>query len=145
MSGAAIANTTANPAANANAKGNGNQRVDAERETIYFHKGRDLATLPVPCQVRLSKPGTEEYKYWERQMTHEIFFHLHHYCFGLFEVTKANMGIGVDEAGKKALYRDAITQFDYVLNRWPKQNPLYQEAERMRNEAATKAKAKRIR
>jgi hypothetical protein len=100
----------------------------AAGETIFFSLERDTPKLSPACQARL-KGSEAQYKYWEKQVGgHDIFIHYHHYCFGVFEMQKAMTSIGLDRASQMALYRDAVTQFDYVLHRWPKNHPLYQES-----------------
>lgn len=95
--------------------------------TIFFSLERDTPSLSPACQARLKGPEAE-YKRWEQQLGREIFFHYHHYCFGKFEMNKAMTAPGLDRSSQMALYRDAVTQFDYVLYRWPKNHPLYQES-----------------
>lgn len=95
--------------------------------TIFFSLERDTPSLSEPCQARL-KGSEAEYKRWEQQLGREIFFHYHHYCFGVFEMNKAMTSVSLDKSSQMALYRDAVTQFDYVLNRWPKEHPLYRES-----------------
>lgn len=110
--------------------------------SIFFDKERDLPSLTPACQARIGKASETEYKRWERELGHEIFFHYHHYCFGVFEFNKAMLGIGLDRPARMALYRDSITQFDYVLARWPKDHPLYFESSMYRDMAAAKVKRK---
>lgn len=64
-------------------------------------------------------------KLWAKRMGNN-FMHLHHFCYGLNDMNKvANTH---DKLKRRALLRDAINQFTYVLDRWPPDFPLWQEA-----------------
>ena len=96
-------------------------------QTIFFSPERDTVTLSEPCQAKLKGSGPE-YLAWEQQLGPDIFIHYHHYCFGLFEMNKGMAGVGLDQQDRMALFRDAVTQFDYVLARYPKDHPLAVES-----------------
>jgi hypothetical protein len=110
----------------------------AQRRDFFFNPERDLASLPRVCYVRL-KGTPDEQRNWEQKLGPEIFMHVHHHCFGLYDMNRAKMGFDLDKDQKRALYRDAVGQFGYVLDRWPKDSPLYKEAERYQQEARAAA------
>ena len=44
----------------------------------------------------------------------EVFWDIHHYCFGLIDINRAERAL--DARNRAGRYRDAISEFDYVLN-----------------------------
>jgi hypothetical protein len=106
----------------------------AQRRDFFFNADRDLPSLPPACHARL-KGTPEERRAWELKLGAEVFMHVHHHCFGIYDINRARMGFDLDVHQKRALYQDAITQFDYVLKHWPQSTPLYKEAELLREQA----------
>lgn len=106
----------------------------AQRRDFFFNLERDTPSLPPACQARL-KGTPEQRRYWEQQLGPETFMHVHHHCFGLYDLNRARLGFDLDKHQKRALYQDAVGQFDYVLKHWPKDSVLYKEAELYKQQA----------
>lgn len=93
----------------------------------------EMMMLPDYCQARLTK-GSPSREAWAQRLGKEGFNHLHHYCFGLAYLNRAN---GEANAKKRHfLAQRAAANFDYVLARWKPSFALYSQAKsgRMRAE-----------
>lgn len=85
----------------------------------------ELMLLPPYCHARI-KGDDNTKKMWGAQMGNDVFVHLHHYCFGINYMNR--MMFTVDSKEKAFNARRAITNFDYVIQRWPPSYPLTIEA-----------------
>lgn len=85
----------------------------------------ELATLPEYCIERLARDENAP-KPWRDQLGADRYLHLHHYCAGLYHADRANTQIGSKHRVHYA--QTAIAQFNYVLQRWPEDFPLAQDA-----------------
>lgn len=92
----------------------------------------ELAMLPEYCQARLGK-NEVAYNTWKQRLGPSIFVHVHHYCFGLNFMSRANMEF--DPKKKKHILKQAIRNFDYVLARWPSEFSLTPSATVYRQQA----------
>lgn len=102
-------------------------RAQLDEFTAY-----DWATLPKYCDARLRGDQTVR-EQWSQQLGHDIFLHMHHYCFGLHFLNKAKLS--VDKSKKKVALSRAVSEFDYVIKRWPAGSSLRAEAMRHQQQA----------
>ncbi|MCF1181970.1 hypothetical protein L0E83_00775 [Marichromatium gracile] len=86
----------------------------------------EIVMLPPYCQARLSgdRAAMEQ---WSAALGKEVHLHIHHYCYGLVYVNRANQTF--EQRKRRYLLNQAISEFDYVLKRWPPTSTLYAEAQ----------------
>ena len=73
-------------------------------------------------------------KKWAKQMGQNNFVHLHHYCFGINFINRGNSEFS-DNRLKGNYYKLAISNFNYVLQRWKPSFYLYKTAEFYKQQA----------
>ena len=86
----------------------------------------ELAILPQYCQDRLTR-NRDRMQHWHRLFGRENAIHIHHHCYGLLFLNRANAVVGDDTKRRRMLQR-AAKESNYVLSRWSQNFPLYQEA-----------------
>lgn len=85
----------------------------------------EIALLPVYCQAKFSKDRNTQ-RLWAQRMG-EGWIDLHHYCYGLNFINRANMEFQKSERTFNLV--QARAEFDYVLRNWSANYPLRAEAE----------------
>ena len=99
----------------------------------YGPQPSELILLPDFCQAKLGKNEMLQKK-WSKQMGQKSFVHLHHYCFGVNFINRANSEFS-DNRLKGNYYKLAIANFNYVLQRWKPSFYLYKRAELYKQQA----------
>lgn len=92
----------------------------------------ELALLPPYCHARI-KGNDNARKLWQQRMGREGFLHMHHYCFGLNDLNRANMTFN-DKNLRSYLINRGIGNFNYVLQHWPPDFPLRNQAQLYKNQ-----------
>ena len=92
----------------------------------------EIAQLPPYCHGQMRR-DQEQMRVWSQRMGREQSKHLGHFCMGLLEFQRASTSL--DNQERRHHLARAIKQMDYVLSRWPKELPLYQDAETYRMQA----------
>lgn len=107
-----------------------------ERAHAQEQQGRwtpvEIAALPLYCQARLSR-NEAQLAHWHRTFGRITVLHLHHYCYGLLHMQRANAT--TNSAQRRRHFGSAVKQFDYVLRHWGPDTPLYQEVQANRRVA----------
>jgi hypothetical protein len=85
----------------------------------------EIASLPQYCQDKLNQNANKER--WASQFGRNNWLHAHHFCYGLIQFSRASMEVNPGLRSRNAGY--AISEFNYVLQRWPANFPLYQQAQ----------------
>ncbi|NKN33387.1 hypothetical protein [Marichromatium bheemlicum] len=85
----------------------------------------EIAALPPYCQARLNRDRAQMDQ-WIGAMGKDLFTHIHHYCNGMVYFNRANAALQSDT--RNALLSRAISEFNYVIKRWPTSFVLYQQA-----------------
>lgn len=106
--------------------------LQAQQKLPHGPTDAELAMLPPYCHARL-RQDAEAKKLWNQRMGMGKFIHVHHYCFGLNFMQRAKFKF--DKKQRKDLLRQAIGEFDYVLDRWPANFPLTNEAKNNKMQA----------
>lgn len=78
-------------------------------------KAGELNLLPPYCQARLGDDKSAQAR-WEQILGAGNFLHVHHYCFGIAFDQRSLMLTNAKE--RKLELRRALTNYDYVLERW---------------------------
>lgn len=86
----------------------------------------EIAALPAFCQARLAR-NEAQLSHWNRTFGRTTVLHLHHYCYGLLHMQRANKT--TNSAQRRRHFNSAVKQFDYVLRHWGPDSPLYQEVQ----------------
>lgn len=91
---------------------------------VTAYDPREVARLPVYCKYtqlfRSAVPGGNDeaqISYWSSTLG-KPFQALHHYCWGLMKLNRA-LFLARDNQARMFYFRDAINEFDYVLERAP--------------------------
>lgn len=92
----------------------------------------EILRLPPYCKAKL-RGSPEEKKAWDQQMGREIFQHVHHYCNGLNELSRARME--PDRKIRSFYLKRSISNFDYVIKAWPASYQLTAQASRLKSQA----------
>lgn len=92
----------------------------------------EIAVMPEYCQARLG-PNNDFYQRWNMSMGPEKFVHLHHYCFGLNQMSRVRYTF--DKQKRKYILQAAVNEFDYVIRNWPADFVLAKDAQRGKAEA----------
>ena len=89
------------------------------------YDARELAMLPRFCNhtqlIRMFAPGgsdKNEIARWTGVFG-DSFQHLHHYCWGLMKSNRANL-LARDPSVRQFFLNDAVGEYDYVIDRVPK-------------------------
>lgn len=89
----------------------------------------EFLRLPPYCKARLGG-SPEEKKAWDQQMGHQIFLHVHHYCFGLNSMNRARFES--DKKLRSYYIERSIANFNYVIKAWPNSHPMAAQARRLK-------------
>jgi tetratricopeptide (TPR) repeat protein len=82
----------------------------AQQHNVHVTDG-ELRVLPSYCTARLRGNLEVEKKRWEQTLGND-FIHLHHYCFALHFINKANMENNPEEKGY--IYKRAMDNLQYM-------------------------------
>lgn len=85
----------------------------------------EYRALPPYCHARVDG-SPEERSTWSQTLGPDVFLHVHHYCFGLHFMRKAQTTM--DKGQRKYLYSQAIGEFGYVIKNWPPGTAMTQKA-----------------
>lgn len=88
----------------------------------------EIAMMPKMCQAKLSPAlggNTEVQNYWNNQVGHDCWIHMHHYCHGLKSVMRAKFTF--NNTDRRFYLGQAIGEFDYVLQHCPANSPMIPE------------------
>jgi hypothetical protein len=101
-------------------------------DRVFDYDPREIAMLPPYCKhtqdFRDKVPGGGDgtlIQRW-RDVLGPTYEHTHHYCWGLMKTNRGNLLVRTDEARRYYL-SDAITEFQYVIDRSPPSYPLLPE------------------
>jgi tetratricopeptide (TPR) repeat protein len=101
------------------------QEIPGYPNSVGAFDPREVALLPKYCTYtqlfRSAVPGGNDaakINAWTAYMG-EIFHHMHHYCFGLMKTNRAIL-LSRDQTTRKYYLNDAISEFDYVIERAPR-------------------------
>jgi len=98
----------------------------AHAQNDYGHfTALQIASLPQYCQDKLN--GNRNQQKWSSYFGVDNWSHFHHFCNGLIYFSQAS--IEIDESVQPGLINGGIGEFNYVLARWPKSFPYYQQAQ----------------
>jgi len=89
----------------------------------------EIAAMPEACQVKLDpnlRKNEALQAAWRTKIGSNIWTHLHHYCHGLKSMSRASLT--TDRSGRRFFLGQAKKEFNYVLERWPKDSPMFEEA-----------------
>ena len=103
----------------------GSSFLSHAQEMIGRWTAAEVASLPQYCSDRLNKNRNRER--WRREFGPEIHNHLHHFCYGLIQFSRASTEFDAGE--RRYAAKQGIGEFNYVLKRWPPTFPLYQQAQ----------------
>jgi uncharacterized protein YchJ len=101
--------------------------VHAQEKKPFGPTDTELMMLPPYCHAKI-KGDANARKMWSSQMGADIFLHIHHYCYGLNFMNRHMLIL--DEKERSFLAARAISNFDYVIQRWPPSFPLTIEAQK---------------
>jgi hypothetical protein len=103
----------------------------AQEKRSFSPTDSELMMLPPYCHAKLKGDDSTK-RQWASQMGAGIFVHLHHYCFGLNFMNRTMRAM---DGKEKAFYATrAVTNFDYVIQRWPPSYPLTMEAKKYKEQ-----------
>jgi tetratricopeptide (TPR) repeat protein len=98
------------------------QGIPGYPDLVTDYDPREVVMLPRYCRhtqlFRDRIPGgndPEEIRRWHTAMG-DIFWAMHHYCWGLMHLYRAKV-LARDERARSFNYRSAIAEFDYVITR----------------------------
>lgn len=114
-------------------------QVVAKPPLPYAPSPVELSLLPKACQFRLgpgygsdsSRPTVDAWA--NRVGGREVWSHIHHFCHGLKFMNRAQATL--DSTDRRFNLQSAVGEFDYVLDKWPPQTPLRDEARARKEEA----------
>lgn len=92
----------------------------------------ELPMLPDYCRARFGSDENQR-KAYEQKFGAKNFQHIHHHCIGLNLLNRVQFTF--DKKLRGYYIKESISQFDYVLERWPKNFPLTAEAASGKNRA----------
>lgn len=106
------------------------QSGDAVATNLYYDVGRELDRLPALCKYKTAENmrtvhrkdtyGTSEEQMgneWGYRQYGNVWWHMHHYCWGLIDSLRAAEAIGKGgQGGEKSALRMSIDNFMYVIN-----------------------------
>lgn len=104
----------------------------AQKRNAFALTDAELAVLPPHCFARLKGDAASK-KLWEQRMGREIFLHVHHHCFGVAFMSRAR--VQFDAKQRAFALKQAVRNFNYVLERWPANLPLAVEARNYKMQA----------
>jgi len=94
-------------------------------DSIFAFDPREIAMLPPYCihtqHFRAQIPegnNPQEIDKWTAFFG-DTFQHLHHYCYGLMDSNRANL-LAKERAARRFYLQNSVREFDYVLERAPK-------------------------
>lgn len=73
----------------------------------------DIAMLPAYCDAKMGRRTPEAVSFWQGQMGHNNWIHIHHYCGGLIEL---NRYYSSSTGRKKANLHNAVKEFTGMIN-----------------------------
>ena len=89
----------------------------------------EMRELPDYCRAKLGGEP-EQHDAWRTRMGPDTWLHVHHFCHGINYTRRALASPESQKRRERLLI--AINEFDYVLQRWPAELPIAQEARRRR-------------
>lgn len=116
------------------------QSIPGYPEHVTEYDPREVVMLPEYCKYtqlfRDRVPGgndREMIQRWHATMG-EVFIHMHHYCWGLMHLHRAKV-LARDAQARGFNYDSAVREFDYIMERTPKDFPLLPEMLTKKGEA----------
>lgn len=98
----------------------------------YGPTDAEMAVLPQYCYARMRDDPNAK-RLWEQRMGRDQFVHVHHHCMALNFMSRASAEF--DPKRRKVHLQRAVSNFNYVLKRWPESFPLTAEARNYRIQA----------
>ena len=105
--------------------------VQADPDLSTLPTPAEMSRLPVVCSVKMGHDQAAQ-KMWEERLGTQIYLHVHHHCYALNFMNRANLTI--EKRSKKYYLKEAIDNFNYVLRNWPEASPLHAEAQRLKEQ-----------
>lgn len=116
------------------------QSISGYPEHVTEYDPREVVMLPEYCKYtqlfRDRVPGgnnREMIQRWHATMG-EVFIHMHHYCWGLMHLHRAKV-LARDAQARGFNYDSAVREFDYIMERTPRDFPLLPEMLTKKGEA----------
>jgi hypothetical protein len=107
--------------------------VQAGKPLPYDATLSEIAAMPEYCQARLGPKNDEKYQQWNHRIGPDKFEHIHHYCHGLKFLSRYRATF--ERQQRRSYLQQAISEFDYVLKRWPDSFALKADAKTRKAEA----------
>ena len=101
--------------------------LQAKDSDPFAPTAKEVALLPIYCKQKHAAFKTPAGQIRWQNTFGEMWQHMHHYCFALNFVNRANQALDNPQKRKFNLQR-SITNFDYILNRADKSFVLLPEA-----------------
>ena len=80
--------------------------------------------MPQYCQDKIANRNNGQ---WGGYFGRDIWIHFHHFCYGLIYYSRAS--IEFDDKSRRFHAKNGITNFNYVLGRWPASSQWSQQAQ----------------
>lgn len=116
------------------------QSIPGYPEHVTEYDPREVVMLPEYCKYtqlfRDRVPGgnnREMIQRWHATMG-DVFIHMHHYCWGLMHLHRAKV-LARDAQARGFNYDNAVREFEYIMERTPKDFPLLPEMLTKKGEA----------
>ena len=97
----------------------------------------EMPMLPDYCRARFGSDENQR-KSYEQKFGAKNFAHIHHHCIGLNLLNRVQLTF--DKRLRAYYLQQAVSEFNYVLTRWPKDFVLTAEAASGKNRAETMQK-----
>jgi hypothetical protein len=97
--------------------------INAPYANAHAMTEKEIVMLPPYCQAKLKNKNTQ---IWVDRMGFDNFIHMHHYCYGLNYMQRAQLAM--DKNARRENLTQAKGEFQYVLDRWPPSFQLTQAA-----------------
>jgi tetratricopeptide (TPR) repeat protein len=116
------------------------QTIPGYPEHVTEYDPREVVMLPEYCKYtqlfRDRVPGgnnREMIQRWHATMG-DVFIHMHHYCWGLMHLHRAKV-LARDAQARGFNYDSAVREFEYIMERTPREFPLLPEMLTKKGEA----------